>query len=63
MPHVALTIELVFAVAAVAWFDYARHRDGVPLTRGRRIALYALFTIGIASWYPVATTPLRQMLH
>lgn len=59
-PHVAIAIELAFAVACVAWFDISRRQAGAPLSGRRRAALYAVFIVGIAAWFPVATTSLRK---
>lgn len=62
MPHVAIAIELVFAVACVAWYQRSERLQGRPLPRGQLAALYAVFIVGIAAWLPAATMPLREVL-
>lgn len=61
-PHLAILIELAFALACIFYFQRSERRNGRPLERKRLIALYAVFTVGILMWMPAATMPLRQML-
>ncbi len=63
MPHVAIAIELAFAVACIYWYQRAETAQGRPLARARLAALYAVFIVGIAAWLPAATLSLRQQLQ
>lgn len=61
-PHLAILIELAFALACVFYFQRSEARQGRPLPRNRLVALYVVFTVGILAWLPAATVPLREML-
>ena len=61
-PHLAILIELAFALACLFYFQRSEQRRGRPLERRRLMALYAVFTVGILAWLPAATMPLREML-
>jgi len=57
MPYVAVIIELVFALLCVLYYQIKR-RDN-PMPRGRLIALYLAFAIGVLVWMPAARIPIR----
>jgi hypothetical protein len=59
-PHLAITLELLFALGCVAWYQRAQAQRARPLSRKRALALYATFAVGIAAWYPAATLSLRE---
>lgn len=61
-PHLAILIELAFALACVLYFQRSEARQGRPLERKCLMALVAVFTVGILMWMPAATIPLREML-
>lgn len=63
MPQVAILIELVFAVACIAWYQRSERQRGQPVPRGRLIALYVVFIAGIAAWLPIADHSLRELLQ
>lgn len=62
-PHLAIFIELAFALACVYAFSRSEQRRGRPPERKRLLALYAVFTVGILAWLPAATVPLRDLLQ
>lgn len=62
-PHLAILIELAFALACIFYFQRSEKRAGRPIPRNRLIALYATFTIGILMWMPAASISVRQMLQ
>lgn len=61
-PHLAILIELVFAVGCVFYYARAERSAGRPVPRNKLIFLYLAFIIGIGVWFPTATIPLRQVL-
>lgn len=63
MPHVAVAIELVFSIGCVYWYQLSERRRGRALPRAQLVALYAVFIIGVAAWFPAATVSLREQLH
>jgi hypothetical protein len=63
MPNVAIMIELAFSIACVFWYQHSEKKFGRTLSRGRLLALYAVFIVGIAAWFPSTTTPLRAQLQ
>lgn len=62
-PHLAILIELAFALACIYFYQRSERQRGRPLERKRLMALYATFTIGILMWLPAATMPLRELLR
>ncbi len=62
-PHLAILIELAFALACIFYFQRSEQRQGRPIPRKRLLALYAVFSIGILMWMPAASMSLRQMLQ
>lgn len=60
MPYVAIFMELGFALACIAYFQYRRQDLG--FTRAKWITIYAAFTLGILVWMPAARVPLRSWL-
>jgi len=62
-PHLAILIELAFALACIFYFQRSEKRRGRPIPRNRLVALYAVFTIGILMLMPAASISLRQMLQ
>ena len=62
-PHLAILIELAFALACIFYFQRSEQRQGHPIPRKRLVALYAVFSIGILMWMPAASMSLRQMLQ
>ncbi len=63
MPFVAIALELVFAVACVYWYQRSERMRERPIPRGQLAALYAVFIVGIAAWFPMATMSLREQLN
>lgn len=63
MPQVAILIELAFAVACIAWYQHAERLRGQPVARGKLIALYVVFIVGIAAWLPIADHSVRELLR
>jgi hypothetical protein len=63
MPHIAVAIELVFSIGCVYWYQRCEKKQGRALSTGRLVALYAVFVIGVAAWFPAATLSLREQLH
>ncbi len=61
-PHVAILIELVFAVGCVFYYSVAEKRAGRPVPRRKLVFLYTAFIIGVGAWLPTATIPLRTVL-
>jgi membrane-bound metal-dependent hydrolase YbcI (DUF457 family) len=59
-PVLAIAIELVFALGCVYAYLGSEKRRGRPLTRGRAVALYTVFVVGILAWLPATTMSLRQ---
>lgn len=59
-PVLAIAIELAFALGCVYAYLQSEKRRGRPVTRGRTLALYAVFTVGILVWLPATTMSLRQ---
>lgn len=62
-PHLAILIELAFALACIFYFQHSEKRAGRPLPQKRLVALYAVFAVGILMWLPAASIPLREMLR
>ncbi|MCC2656100.1 MAG: hypothetical protein K0Q76_1208 [Panacagrimonas sp.] len=62
VPQLAILIELVFALVCIHFFLRSEARRGRGLTRGRRIALYAVFAGGILAWLPATSMSLREVL-
>jgi membrane-bound metal-dependent hydrolase YbcI (DUF457 family) len=63
MPRVAITIELLFSIACVYWYQRSERQRGRVLPAARLAALYVVFIVGIAAWYPAATLSLREQLQ
>lgn len=63
MPLVAISIEMVFSLACITWYQYSEKQRGRGLSPARLAALYAVFIVGIAMWIPSATVPLREQLN
>jgi hypothetical protein len=63
MPTVAVAIELVFSVACVYAYQRGERRRGRPLPRAQLAALYAVFVVGVAAWFPAANHSLREQLQ
>lgn len=61
-PYAAIGIELLFSLICLVYYDRTRAMRGSPLPRGRRVALYAVFVLGILAWLPAARTPLADIL-
>jgi hypothetical protein len=61
-PLVAIAIELLFALACVFAYLRMEARRGQPVTRGRTVALYAVFVVGILIWLPASTMSLGETL-
>ena len=59
-PVLAIAIELVFALGCVYVYLTSEQRRGRPVTRGRSVALYAVFVVGILMWLPATSMSLRQ---
>ena len=60
-PHLAIVIEAVFGGALVFWFAHSESAQGRALSRGKVIALYAVFVGGALFWLPTATVPLESL--
>lgn len=63
MPTVAISIELVFSVACVYWYQWSEKNRGRELPRVQVAALYAVFIVGVGAWFPTATYSLREQLN
>ena len=63
VPHLAIAIELAFALACLYAYQRAEARRGRPLPKARLRALYVVFIVGILAWLPAATKPLRETLQ
>lgn len=63
MPVVAISIELVFSIACVYWYQRSERRQGRALPRIQLAALYAVFIVGVTAWFPTATLSLREQLN
>jgi len=63
MPQLAILIELAFALACIHLFLRNEAARGRPLSRGRRVALYATFVVGILAWFPATMMSLRELLQ
>jgi membrane-bound metal-dependent hydrolase YbcI (DUF457 family) len=61
-PVLAIAIELVFALGCVYAYLASEQRRGRPVTRGRSVALYAVFAVGILMWLPATSMSLRQTI-
>jgi membrane-bound metal-dependent hydrolase YbcI (DUF457 family) len=61
-PEAAILFELVFSLALVHLFHVLEARRGRPIPRRRRIALHAVFAVGVLLWLPAARTPLSSLL-
>ena len=61
-PVLAIAIELVFALGCVFAYLHMEANRGRPLTRGRMVALYTVFVVGILMWLPATSMSLRQTL-
>ena len=61
-PMLAIAIELLFALGCVFAYVHMEARRGRPLTRGRTIAMYAVFAVGILIWLPAATMSLGETI-
>ncbi|MFL6090437.1 MAG: hypothetical protein ACJ71Z_09880 [Aeromicrobium sp.] len=61
-PVLAIAIELVFALGCVYAYLASEARQGRPMTRGRSIALYAVFAVGILMWLPSTSVSLGQLI-
>lgn len=61
-PHLAILIELGFALLCITYYALAQQRRGQPVPRRRLIYLYLAFAIGIGIWFPSATVPMRVLL-
>jgi hypothetical protein len=59
-PVLANAIEHVFALGCIHAYLRSEKRRGRPLTRGRAVALYTIFVVGILMWLPATTMSLRQ---
>jgi membrane-bound metal-dependent hydrolase YbcI (DUF457 family) len=62
-PVLAIAIELVFALGCVCAYLSSEKRQGRPLTRGRTVALYSVFVVGILMWLPATSMSLRQVME
>ena len=62
VPHLAVLMELAFALACVAWYVREETRRQRPPSRRRVIRLAVVFAAGILVWLPAATLPLRTLL-
>jgi len=62
MPELAITIELVFSVACIYWYQRSEKRLGRELPRAKLGALYAVFILGVVMWLPTTTHSLRDQL-
>ncbi len=62
-PHLAILIELAFALACIFYFQRNEQRMDRPIPRKRLVGLYAVFTVGILMWMPAASISVRQMLQ
>ena len=60
-PHIAILIELLFALACVTYYAWAEHRAGRPVPKNKLIFLYAAFALGVGLWFPTATIPMREL--
>lgn len=63
MPEVAIALELAFSIACVYWYQRSEKKCGRALSRVRLVALYAVFIIGVAAWFPTTTQSLREQLQ
>jgi hypothetical protein len=63
VPRLAIAIELVFSLMCVLWYQHTERKQGRPLPRSQLAALLAVFTIGVALWFPAATRSLREQLQ
>lgn len=63
LPQLAIGIELLFSVGCVYWYQRCERRLGRPLSHARLVALYAVFVVGVAAWFPAATLSLREQLN
>jgi hypothetical protein len=61
-PVLAIAIELVFALGCVYAYLRSEQRRGRASTRGRTVALYAVFVVGILMWLPATSMSLRQTI-
>jgi hypothetical protein len=61
-PVLAIAIELVFALACVYAYLRSEARRGRAVARGRTIALYAVFIIGILMWLPTTRMSLGEAI-
>jgi membrane-bound metal-dependent hydrolase YbcI (DUF457 family) len=61
-PVLAIGIELVFALGCVYAYLKSERRRERPVSRGRSVALYAVFAVGILMWLPATSMSLRQAI-
>lgn len=61
-PVLAIGIELVFALGCIHFYLRSEKRLERPLARGRVVALYAVFVVGILMWLPATSMSLRQVM-
>ncbi|HJR90554.1 MAG TPA: hypothetical protein VJ782_10390 [Aeromicrobium sp.] len=61
-PVFAIALELAFALGCVYAYLTSERRRGRPVSRGRSVALYAVFTVGILMWLPATAMSLRETL-
>lgn len=61
-PVLAIAIELTFALGCVYAYLKSERRRERPVTRGRSVALYAVFAVGILMWLPATSMSLRQTI-
>jgi len=61
-PTLAIAIELAFALGCVFAYLHMEARRGRPLTRGRAVALYGVFVVGVLMWLPATSMSLRQAM-
>ena len=61
-PVLEIAIELIFALGCVYAYLKSEQRRERPVTRGRSVALYAVFAVGILMWLPATSMSLRQTI-
>jgi hypothetical protein len=59
VPQLAIALELLFSLMC----EHTERKQGRPLPRSQLAALVAVFSIGVALWFPTATRSLREQLH
>jgi hypothetical protein len=62
-PHLAMIFEAVFSIACIFWYHRTEERAGRLIPAKRKLALYAIFVLGVLAWLPSATVPMRSMLE